>query len=131
MNTSKEQVFLSGPPVTVTSARLVTPSRTYAIAGVTSVARGVIKPNRLGPLCTFVLAIAAVLFGLSKDNIQFALTRGLVWTGIGLVWWLLQKSEYLVKLNTAGGETVAYISKDLDTINQIIDALNEAIIARG
>ena len=131
MGTNQEQVFLSRPDVTVTSARLVTPGQTYAMSGITSVTRGIIKPSRKGPIFCIVVGLFALFGGFARGDTQFALMGGGFWLAVGVVWWMATKDKHLVKLNTAGGETDAYISTDMDAVDEIIEALNEAIIARG
>ena len=49
----------------------------------------------------------------------------------GGFWWTKQKTTYSVVLSTASGDAEAYSSKDSDFIFRVVDALNEAIVARG
>ncbi len=129
MSSDQETVFLSTPDVTVTRSRFVVPGQTFAMSGITSVSRGIIQPSRRGA----VICIALGAFGLLAaftGSWQPAVAGGILFA-IGLIWLSRLKPTHLVKLNTAGAETRAFASKDEDAVDEIVDALNDAIITRG
>ena len=131
-----EQTFLSSGSVTVTQARFVVDGQTYAMQGVTSVRRELAQPSKKGP-------IIAVLFGVIAVFVSFALFSSSIGTGIvllligvgiiaaGVFWFRGLKATHFVILNSASGESRALWSKDESFIAQVVDALNNAIIARG
>ncbi len=47
---------------------------------------------------------------------------------LGLVWFLLLKDKYSVRINSNSGEVDGYISKDKELIQNIVNAVNNAII---
>jgi hypothetical protein len=49
----------------------------------------------------------------------------------GVVWMISQKSKFSVVLTAAGGEVTAYSSYDRAFIGRVIQAITEAIVARG
>jgi hypothetical protein len=119
----QEQTYYECGSVKVTNARFIVPSQTYAIAGITSVKFYTKKPNILWPLIAFFIAIAALL------------NNGNIWiVGIPLVvgvLLILRKAEHHVVLSSASGETRALQSKNKEFIENVINGLNQAIIARG
>ena len=107
----EEQVFLNEGGVTVTNARFIVPSQTYAMSGITSVKTYEKTPSRNGPIILIVIGVLMALGG--KQEAIGAVVFVLV---LAVVWWIFQKIEYQVRLSTASGEA---------------NALNEAIIHRG
>ena len=121
----EEKVFLEEGGVTVTNARFIVPAQTYAMSGITSVKSYEKKPSRRGPITLIVIGGIAVLSG--KD----ALAGGIILLVLALLWWVLSKTEFQVKLSTASGEATALRSKNSSWIRRVVNALNEAIIHRG
>lgn len=110
-----EQVFFERGDIKVTSARVIFGGQTFALAGVTSV-RGVeVKPDRKWPI---ILMVAGLLC--------FFIT-----TIIGIIWWFLQKTEFVVMFASASGESKAYTSQDGKLVAEIVAAINDAIVHRG
>jgi len=122
----EEQVFLNEGGVTVTNARFIVPSQTYAMSGITSVKTYEKTPSRNGPLILIIIGVLMALGG--KQEAIGAVVFVLV---LAVVWWIFQKIEYQVRLSTASGEATALKSKDADWIIRVVNALNEAIIHRG
>jgi hypothetical protein len=123
MGETQERTFFSNGNVTVTNARLIVDGQTYAMSSVTSVAAASETPSRLW-------SVLLGLFALMMIPAQ-------VWPVVGVlaalaVWmWVKQKPKYWVSLSTSGGEKKAVWSHDRDWIQSIVDALNNAIVARG
>jgi hypothetical protein len=60
-----------------------------------------------------------------------ALIFGAILLAIAALIWVSQKPEYFVSLSVASGEVRALRSTDPQFIGDVIQALNECIIARG
>ena len=118
----EEKTFLSEGGVTVTNARFIVPSQTYAVSGITSVKNSQDYPKRLYPIVCglfgFIFLVSATGFGL------FLLV-------IAAIWWIGQKTQYHILLTTSSGEAKALSSNDGSFISKVVNALNEAIVARG
>ena len=112
MNT--EQVFLDTGNVKVTLSRLIVGNTTYAMSGITSVW----QTNNLSKKSDIYIQMFIGLFLL------------LIPTILGLFQLLLYSEEYSLMISTASGNEVAYTSSDHQTINEIIKAINEALVAR-
>ena len=131
-----EQTFFSSENVTVTQARFIVDGQTYAMQGVTSVRRSLVQPSKLWPIITVLLGVIAVLvsFALFSNSIGAGIVFLLIGAGFiagGVFWFRSLKATHFVILNSASGESRALWSTNEPYIAQVVDALNNAIIARG
>lgn len=119
---AEEHIFFEDSKVKVTNARFISDGQTFVMSNITSVKSYVITPSRGLPVVMIVIGLfslfAWVLFGL-------------ILIGIAVLILLNQKSTYCVMLNTAGGEVRALHSFQRSYIDNVITALNDAIIERG
>lgn len=122
--------FFEDELVTVTRTRAIIAGTTYAMSNITSV-RTFIVPKPFG---VAIVAALLMLFGL------FVAQSGIQGPGIGvsavgvallaLYLWVL-KPKYWVRIGTAGAESNAVWSNDAQWTEGVVDAINEAIVARG
>jgi hypothetical protein len=129
-----EQTFFNEGGVLVTNARFVSQGQTHAISGITSVKRVKTEPSKKGPVILIVIAILAILGaigsgGASKD-VGTVIFMVLLLIG-GIAWFLALKPTFYVVLSSASGEQKAHYCKDVGAIEKIVEAINNAIIARG
>lgn len=117
-----EQTFFDEGGVTVTNARFIVPSQTYAMSGVTSVKSLRRNPSRKGSIVLIVLGLLAMWIDIFV---------GLLIIGGGVIWWVVSKPLYAIVLSSASGEAEVFSSMDATFISRIVNALNEAIVARG
>lgn len=118
----EEQTFLSENGVTVTNARFLVPTQTYAVTGITSVKNDKETPKRSYPIWCGIIGLL-LLFSIP--------ILGGALIVLAIVWWIGQKPRYHVFLTTAGGETKALSSQNGPFISRVVQALNDAIVARG
>ncbi len=118
-----EQTFLNESGIKVTNSRFIVPGETYAMSGITSVKTMKRTPSRKGPIALVALGLIFLYFRI--QNVGFLLLIA------GVLWWFLNKPKYAVLLHSASGEAEAFSSKDGPQVTRIIDALNNAIVARG
>lgn len=119
----EEQTFLNEGSVTVTNARFIVPSQTFAMAGITSVKNSEEPPKRSYPMICGIIGLLLLSGG--------TLVLGIGVLILAFVWWIGQKSTYHVLLATAGGEMKALSSTDSAFISKVVTAINEAMVARG
>ncbi|MDU1891004.1 MAG: DUF6232 family protein [Dysgonomonas sp.] len=119
---AEEKVFFDAGDVKVTSSRFMTFGKTQALAGITAVSTHYVSPSRLGPI---ILGVVGLLC------FAFSWVVGLILVVGAVLWWISQKTVYIVRLESASGVTDALSSKDKDFVFQVSDALNEAIVHRG
>ena len=122
--TESEKTFLTLPGATVTNSRIILGNKTYAMAGLTSVRSTEIAAKRGWP-------IAAALFGLILAIGPDTRAFGAFLLIVGLVWAFSLKDQYAVTINSASGELHALTSKDQKYINDIVGAINQAIVYRN
>lgn len=121
----EETTFFNDGGLTVTNSRFVVPGQTYAMSGVTSIRTEEYPPSRKWPSIITGLGLLLVLGG--KDTIIAAL----ILIAIGVVWWRSQKTTYRIVLSSASGETDAFTSADEKYVDNLVNALNDAIVSRG
>ena len=118
----EEKNFYENGNVSVSNSRFIVDGQTYAMSNVTSVKTGVVKAKKYpGILITLV-----GLLTLSAN----AMVGGLMIV-IGIVVFILAKNKYSVVLSTSSGENQALTSNDKTYIEEIVSALNDAIVSRG
>lgn len=121
----EEHVFLQEKGVTVTNTRFITYGKTQVLSGITSVDCLVRTPNRFWPIILIILGLV-LIFAVGNG-----IFMGLISAGLGVFWLVMQKSVYIVQLESASGKANALESKDKNFIFRVVDALNNAIVARG
>lgn len=121
---SDEKVFYDQGDVKVTDSRFIVPAQTYAMAAVAAVKFSVDRPKRLLPVLLIIAGAAAALE--ASTNIYGFIAAMLP----GFIWLACQKTLYAVRLDLSSGGTRALVSKDGAFIKSVVDALNQAIVAR-
>jgi hypothetical protein len=125
----QEVPFFTDNVVTITNARAIILGTTYALANITSVRSWSVPkpafPLLLGILCLLAGVAIALAGGGACGGV--ILLVGVVAT----VWYFASKDQHYVRIGTAGGEVNALQSTDPAYIDQVVTALNNAIIHRG
>jgi hypothetical protein len=121
-----EQTFLNEGGMQVTNARFIAKGRTYPVNGITSVSLYEIKPRRGAVVACVVISLIAFF-----QSSNFGVMAGLLFLAFAIVGWFANPPTYSVRLMTASGESDAFTAKDRDQVQRIVQALNEAIVARG
>ena len=123
---AEEKTFFQHEDVKVTNARFMVGSQTFSMSNITSVKAMAQSPQRGWPVALLVVGAMMLAFG-TRDIWGFAIA----FVAVGAIWLFTQKSMYHVMLTTAGGETSALSSKQKEYIQKVVQALNDAIVARG
>jgi len=127
-----ETIYYQDGSITVTNARAVLGSKTYAMANITSVSMGEIPANRTPGILVAVIGLAILACSASAGSDGAGgIIGGLVVAGFGAFLAYAAKTQYVVKIGSASGESNALTSKDREHIQKIVNAINEAIIKRG
>jgi hypothetical protein len=121
--TSTGETLLDDPNVHVSTTRAIINGTTYAMANITSVRALEKRPSYVGP---GICGILGALFVLG--HVWFF---GAVLLAGAVLWGYNLKAEYTVLVGTAGGEHAALVSRELQYVQRIVQAINDAIIARG
>lgn len=118
-----ERIFFEYEDVKVTSARFVSGGQTFAMTNVTSVKPYEQKPSRLGGI--IVLGIGLIIMAASNFIV------GLLIAAAAAFHLYQQKTIFHILLATSAGETKALVTYQREYLNQVIAALNDAIVYRG
>ncbi|HSU17065.1 DUF6232 family protein [Longimicrobium sp.] len=122
-----EKIYYSLGDTTVTSTRAIIDGKTYAMANITSVMMVQSSPGS-GCGCA-LLAVGGVLaIALASAETVAVGIIGLVFAGVGAV--VMSQKSYVVQIGSASGESQALQSPDREHIEQIVEAVNQAIIDR-
>jgi hypothetical protein len=130
-----EKIFLEKRHETgsvfVSDARIILSGRTYSTSNVTSVGADFRKEHILGvhPLVVGIgIAIIAFIFAPGQYAVRMA---GLLGALAFVICAKFDKTYYIVRLGSASGENEALQSEDQNSIGEIVDAINQAIIYRS
>jgi len=127
-----EKTFYQQGSVTITSARAVLGGKTYAMSNITSVTLTTKPAKKLLPAVLLIGGIALAL--VSLIDLESLFMCGGIGTAMALIGGGLLigiKPTYIVKIGSASGETDALSSPKKEAMTPIVNAINEAIIARG
>jgi hypothetical protein len=122
MSEGSEQLFFEHDGVKITNTRFIVDGQTFAMANVTSVKTRERRPNRLLP----VVFLLAGLVGLFTEPFG-----GVLVIVIAAFWLWKQETLYYVVLRTAGSETNALTTNQRSYLEEVVGALNAAIVWRG
>lgn len=133
-----EIVIHQDSQVTITNTRAVLFGKTYAMAQITSVSMIMDTPNRSSGLLLAVFGGFGALCGVgnlfapdSELRLIGFIVSGVAAAMIVLGIKLYQQTRFIVRVGSASGESNAVYSPDLQYVQRIVGAMNEAIVRRG
>lgn len=123
----EEKEFYRNGNVSITNARFIVGSTTYAMNGVTSVKRGQTDPSKVGPVILAIIGLAMAFMAAAFMTKAI----GVLIVIAAIAWFKSIKPDYMVFLNSSSGESQALTSQNKQYIDDVINSLNNAIIHRG
>lgn len=129
-----EVTYYQDQHVAITNTRARLGSKTYTMANITSVSMGELPPNRTP---AWIVMIVGVLIGGCVATQQESgamvggIVLGLLIVGVGIAIAVSAKPRYVVRIGSASGEANALMSPDRKHIEEIVAAMNKAIVERG
>lgn len=121
-----ETVFYSGKGSVITMSRAIFDGETLPIAHITSVSAGYIAPTYGGVGLAIIIG-AGLLF--VRDPL--ASVFGIIFLIGGFVSCFFKRKTYYVSLSTAGGDRRLLEGASAQSVQTIVNAINEAIVARS
>ncbi|QJD91778.1 hypothetical protein HH213_17800 [Duganella dendranthematis] len=118
-----ERIFFEYGDVKVTNSRFINGGQTYAMNNVTSVKPYEKKPSRTAGVIVLLIGIIIM--------VNSSLAVGLIISAVAAYYLYQQKTIYHILLSTSAGETTALVTYQRHYLNDVIAALNNAIIHRG
>lgn len=123
-NQESEKIFHEKNYVIVSQSRYLVHGKTYAMRNISSVDVYTVNGS-------YAVQIIILLIGLVLIAIENARIIGAIIKAISILLMALVKDKYAVRISTNAGEVNNIISKDMDYVQQIVNALNDAMIYRG
>lgn len=128
----QETVYLNTSDVLITHSRAVIQNKTYAMSNITSVAMLTKPPNKEAHFLLLATGAIILVIGLSGGNGSILCTGiGALFVLLGILMLISARTQYIVRIGSASGESNALTSIRQETVQHIVDAMNEAIIRRG
>ena len=136
-------IYTDGRDVTVTPFQFIIGKHEYLLEGITKIRFLTMKPNRATGILLVVLGIVLVIVGAMQlitpilVNVNMnqistmnavALYGGIVIALIGIILLIRMHDRYAVRITTAEGDKDAIVSENRDYVQQIISALQEAMM---
>ena len=141
-------IYTDGHGIKVTSTEFITHKANYLIAGISDVRMHLIKASKTPGILLIVLGIIGMVAGamhllstvdippsyvgnilMTPNRLVFAIGAVLLLLGVLLV--VLMRDKYAVKILTAEGEKEPVVSPRQDYINQIVTAVQNAVLHYG
>jgi hypothetical protein len=123
-NIQTETTFYQDAQILVTPSRYVTDAKTYAMRNISSVHVFEIVKSKTLQVIVFIIGLLLMF----NDDLRIL---GFIFSAGSIGSFFLVKNEYAVRISTNSGEANSLVSKDKIYIQQIVNALNDAIIHRG
>lgn len=140
----EETTLYEANGVKVTNLRAVFGQKTYAVSNITAVETQTQQPSQAIPVILAVIgAILLIVFLASLfggNSYNASLNRGVNWASLilgalmlsmGVGFLRAAKPAYIVGITTSSGEVKAWSSADKAVIEQVVEALNDAIVQKG
>jgi hypothetical protein len=127
-----EEIFYSDWDVTVTTSRVLCGGTIFELGKITSVKMGDTPPNAIPTLVAIGLGICVLVTALARLEFNAAVLFLFV-IGIALIAFAVRHvhqptPDYHLLISSSTGEVQAFTSKDRTQVEQIVAAMNEAIV---
>lgn len=119
----KDKTFLDAGNVSVTKGRFIVDGQTYAMGNVTSVKTRVEEAKKGAGILLGLIGLFALVAAES-------LLWGVIILVIATFALIGARNKYSVVLSTSSGENQALRSENKTQIDEVVSALNEAIVSR-
>ena len=126
-----EKLFFEYDDVKVTNTRFINGANTYAMSGITSIKLREKKPNMLDVIIYSVISLILLILSVNNPQVNITvLLLALVFIALAYFNFKKKKTLYEIILSTSGGESQGLISDQVEYTNQVLTALNQAVIYR-
>jgi type IV secretory pathway component VirB8 len=120
-----EKKFYQDSAVQVTQSRIVVHNKTYAMRNISSVSMFE-KHKSNNKLLSIIFLMIGLIFLFNQDYLF-----GGICIGIAALLLLFLKSDFIVRISSNSGDSNVLVSKNKEYIQNVVSAINEAIIYRG
>jgi len=126
----EETIFYENGQILVSTARITFWETTYPTANLTSVSVFHQKPKRWPAIVLLVFGVLLLIGGFSEGS-SGSLIPGMVAFFAGVIWLMLMKTRYWLRISVASGDKRVLRSEDGSFVQELVDAIHRAIVARG
>lgn len=139
-------IYTDGHGVTVTDENFKVKEKVYSLRGIIHHGLWTIRASRIPSFFLIVLGLISLVLGILEfvsaffpdlvlNNNTISSNMVAIWVGaflllIGILWLVMAKDKYAVRIATAEGEKNAIVSTKKEYINQIVTAINDAFQSR-
>lgn len=134
---SEEATIFRDIGIKITNLRAVFGSQTYAVSDIAAVETKSISASGCVPAGLVLFGLFLIVGGAvgdSADDIQVKaviMTLGMLLLFGGILMAFIPESSYAVQISTTSGEIKAFTAFDTSYVDQIVSALNSAIIQQN
>ena len=127
-----EETIYSDSDVTVTTSRDLCAGTTYELKNITAVKMGETPPNAIPTLVAIAIGLCVLVTALARFELNAAVLFLFV-VGIALIAFAVRHVHQLTPdfhllISSSSGDVQAFTSKDRQQVEQIVAAVNEAIV---
>lgn len=135
-------IYTDGHGVTVTDENLQVKEKVYSLRGIIHHGLWTIHAAKFPAILLIFIGLLALILGIlefvspffpdiiingeSASSNLVSIWIGAVLMTIGILWLIVSKDKYAVRISTAEGDKNAIVSSKKEYINQIIAAINDA-----
>lgn len=130
MKDVRETTILEEGEVTITSARAIIGTKTYAISDILS-ATLTRDSSMVGCLILTLISGAFLLGLLSLGGGSGYRVAAFIFLGAAIVVGILAQPSYIVQIRSVSGNTDVLRSMDQDYLQRVVDAINDALMYRS
>ncbi|HYG38382.1 MAG TPA: DUF6232 family protein [Cytophagales bacterium] len=135
-------IYTDGHGVTVTDENLRVKEKVYSLRGIIHHGLWTIHASKFPAILLIFIGLIALILGILEFVAPFfpdmmmngnsispnmvAIWAGAILMTIGILWLILSRDKYAVRISTAEGDKNAIVSSKKEYINQIVTAINDA-----
>jgi hypothetical protein len=115
-----EKNYFQNSDVRVTPTRFIAGNKTFVMKNISSVQVGIIKADTQKPIIMILVALIFIFPGWYVLSVILGI--------LGIAMFTTNKDMFSVRITSTSGETDGYTSTNIDLINDIVEAINKAIV---
>lgn len=144
---SNEKVLFQDKQIKITNTRAIFGNRSFVMGHIASVSIGKLPKNKTLPVIFWSVAVILLGFsclivplgfmellgfveGLGNKVLFWGIVMGFIailFIGIGIVIVKSTRPTYAVRVGSSSGEADVLVSKDIEYLDNVVEAINEAI----
>jgi hypothetical protein len=124
---SNEHIYYESTRVRVTSKRVMIGSTTYALGNITSVRVEKQPGSKASAIVAGMVGLAGLLWAFTDTSRVLCFLLGPAALAAAAILWYKNKDMFVLKIRSAAGEKAALSHEDREPVQEVADAINEAM----